>query len=169
MVIYTAHFSATKAFSLPLTKDGFIMSNRRVREPFQNVLQWVFFVFEVKRICFHLSHLAWVTSNVWKRKSFWDLEVLERVIILFDIPQDTALNGQFLSDRSHAGVMTDTAFAVHWSLSADKHGCLNFMGIISVGCLVWIILAVSSGKFQKMKRKMESKPGSYFLSITFSF
>lgn len=46
-------------------------------------------------------------------QKFFDLEVLEKVIILFDIPQDTLLNGQFLSYLPCAGVMTDTGFAVH--------------------------------------------------------
>lgn len=48
-----------------------------------------------------------------KSERFFDLEVLERVIKLFKIPQDTPLNGQFLSDVPCPGVMTDTGFAVH--------------------------------------------------------
>lgn len=78
-----------------------------MREPLWNVLEGGFSLL-VHQDLFYLSHF----KSVKKRRLF-DLEVLEMVIILFDIPQDTPLNGQFLSDLPCAGVMTDTGFAVN--------------------------------------------------------
>lgn len=65
------------------------------------------------RICFYFEPFSLFYIKRVKKERLFDLEVLERVIILFKIPQDTPLNGQFLSDLPCAGVMTVTAFAVH--------------------------------------------------------
>lgn len=80
-----------------------------MREPLRNVLHSL----SVHEDVFLFEPFSLVYIKSVKKEILFDLEALEIVIILFDIPQDTPLNGQFLSDLPCAGVMTDTGFAVH--------------------------------------------------------